>query len=223
MKTASEHTPSRYLTWVENAVRKLQTFFRSEEWSRFKRIYKESTPVALITVIVEIIAGLELLRVSEYYILLPGLLLITPGLMEARGNIVTSLAKRLGSSVHLGLVDWDLGINDEIKVNFLATIYLNIILSIALALMAYVGAILLGMIHMTLWGFLFIALMMAIVVGSFLSILTVLVVLLAHRYGLDPDNVTIPIVATLGDILTIGFLFAVIRMTLFLDRYVNII
>ncbi len=123
----------------------------------------------------------------------------------------------------MGLVDWDLGINDEIKVNFLATIYLNLILSLALALMAYFSAILLGMVHMTLWGFLFIALMMAVVVGTFLSFLTVLVVLLAHRYGLDPDNVTIPIIATLGDILTIGFLFAVIRMTLFLDLYFNII
>ncbi len=195
----------------------------SEEWRRIERIYKEATPVVLVTVLMEIIAGLELLRVSDYYVLLPGLLLIIPGLMEARGNVVTSLAQRLGSSAHLGLINWDLGINDEVKVNWTATIILSSLLSFVLSLLAYLTAVILKMPHMSFWGFLSIALLMTLIVGTTLSSLTVLVVLLAHRLGLDPDNVTIPIVATLGDIFAVGSLYFIIRIVLFMDHFIKII
>ena len=203
--------------------RLLRRSLESEEWRRIKRIYKEATPVVLITVVMEIVAGLELLRVSKYYVLLPGLLLIIPGLMEARGNVVTSLAQRLGSSAHLGLINWDLGINDEVKVNWIATIILSSMLSFILSVLAYVTAVITKAPHMAFWGFLSIALLMTLIVGTTLASLTVLVVLLAHRFGLDPDNVTIPIVATLGDIFAVGSLYIIIRIVLYMSNFISIV
>ena len=221
MEASKRERTNRFTRYFDLLSKQWRRFLSSEEWYRFKRIYFETTPIVLVTVIVEIIAGIELLRVSEFYLLLPGLLLITPGLMEARGNNVTSLAKRLGSSVHLGLVGWDLGINDEVRVNVIATIMISIIVSFALSIMAFLAAILFNMPHISFLGFLSIALLMSLLVGTFLTFLTVLVVLIAHKLGLDPDNVTIPVVATLGDILTVGSLYVVIKAVLKLDSFLH--
>ncbi len=206
--------------FLQNKFRNLKD---TESYSIFIRIYKESTPVLIVTIIAEIIAGIELARLQNYFLLIPGILLIVPGLMESRGNIVSNLAQRLGSSIHMGLIGWDIGFNDEIKVNLLATIYLNVLSAIGLGIIGYIAAIILKINHITLLGFLFITILMAISVGTILTILAVFIALIANKYHMDPDNVTIPIVATLGDILTVAALGFTIDIFLLSDRIIPLI
>lgn len=195
---------------------------KSDSFKYFLGIYKETTPIVLITVFAELIVGLELIRVQELFIFLPALVLILPGLLENRGNIASNLAQRLGTSVHLGVISWDLGFNDELKVNFLATLILSGTLSLTLTTLAYLYVVVAGIPHISYMGFLFITMTMSLGIGTLLTIVTILVVLLSHRYGLDPDNVTIPIIATVGDILTVGSLYFVIRFVLLIDTWVPI-
>ena len=198
-------------------------FIHSTEFSHFTRIYKEATPVSLITVIAELIAGIYLAQFEHYYLLIPGLLLIVPGMMESRGNIITSLSKRLGTSVHLGIIRWEYGINKEIVVNLLATIILNILAAIGMGMLGFLASILLGIPHMSILGFLLATLFMAVLVGTLLSLFTILVVIVAYKFNLDPDNVTVPVIATVGDILTIGFIVLLVKFLLFSDMFLPIL
>lgn len=189
----------------------LQKLVQSEEFKIFSRIYKETASIAVITAFVELIVGIQLLSISNYYTYLPGLLLIIPGIMENRGNVISNLAQRLGSSLHLGIIGWDLGFNDELRVNLYATIILNVSVSIFLAFLAFIASIILNIPgHMSLIGFLTITLFMSLFIGTALTCLAILVVLLSHKLGLDPDNVTIPTIATIGDSITIASLFLAI-------------
>ena len=198
----------------DKAIEFIRRVIATEEFDIFSKFYRETTPILVVIVISELLAGVLLLDINKYFVLLPGLLVIVPGLMESRGSVVSNVATRLGTSVHLGLVSWDLGINDEVMVNIIATIILNMILSFVLAFFGWIMLNILGIPHISFLGLFFIAIFMALTIGMILLGITILVVLVAHRLGIDPDNVTIPIVATLGDVLTISFLYLTIRVTL---------
>lgn len=206
------------LSKVHPLPRRPYKILKSETFHYFFGIYKETTPIVLLTVFAEIIVGLELIRVQELFYLLPALIVILPGLLENRGNIASNLAQRLGTAVHLGTVGWEQGINDELKVNFIATLLLSGILSVTLTTVAYGYVVLFNIPHISFFGFLFVTLTMSLGIGTVLTIITIFVVLLSHRFGLDPDNVTIPIIATVGDILTVGSLYFVLNILLLLDK-----
>lgn len=198
------------------------TVVKTEQFKYFFNIYKETTPIVLVTVLAELVVGLELLKVQQLFGLLPALIIILPGLLENRGNIASNLAQRLGTAVHLGAIGWSLGFNDELKVNFIATLMLSGILSLTLTTVAYLYVVIFNVPHISLFGFLFVTLTMSLGVGSILTVITIFVVLLSHRFGFDPDNVTIPIIATIGDILTVGSMYFVLNFMLLIDKSIPI-
>jgi mgtE-like transporter len=184
------------------------------------RVYREAMPVLLITVLAELFAGTLLLSLDIAYASLIGLFILIPGLMQLRGNISTSLAQRLGSGTHLGTISWEQGLNNPLRANIKAAFYLVIIMSFCLALGAWMVSLIFQILTpqtgylLTLYHFLVIALMTALLSSTVQVTITVTVALIAHARGLDPDNITIPIVAAIGDILTIGCLLLAITLTL---------
>ncbi len=196
---------------------------QSQSYAYFMRIYRETTPIILMTTLAEIFAGLILAKSEELILLIPGLIIIIPGMMESRGNIVTSLSQRMGTSVHLGIVKWEFGINKEIMTNFYATMILNILVAIVMGTLGYITTIILGIDHISLLGFILATLFMATIMGFILIVLTIVTVLASHKFKLDPDNVTVPIVATLGDIMTVGFLIVLVKFLQAFDGIISII
>jgi len=176
------------------------------------RVYREAMPVLLLTVIAELFAGALLLNLDIAFASIIGLFILIPGLMQLRGNISTSLAQRLGSASHLGTISWEQGLNESLRTNIKAAFYLIFIMSTTLGFGAWLISTFIQQIAprsgflLLLPHFLLIALLTALLASAFQVTITVAVVLLAHARGLDPDNITIPIVATIGDILTIGCL-----------------
>jgi len=176
------------------------------------RVYREAMPVLLFTVLAELFAGAMLLALDVHFASMLGLFVLIPGLMQLRGNISTSLAQRLGSGTHLGTISWKQGLNEPLRANIKVAFYLVIIMSFLLA----IGAFAVSMITQSLVPrsgllldlrhFLIIAMGTALLASAFQVTITVTVALLAHARGLDPDNITIPIVAAIGDIITIGCL-----------------
>ncbi len=184
------------------------------------RVYREAMPVLLFTVLAELFAGTLLLSLDVAYASLIGLFILIPGLMQLRGNISTSLAQRLGSGTHLGTVSWEQGLNKPLRANIKAAFYLVIIMSFCLAIGAWLVSQLIQILAprsgylLNLHHFLIIALITALLASTVQVTITVTVALIAHARGLDPDNITIPIVAAIGDIITIACLLLAITLTL---------
>ena len=176
------------------------------------RVYREAMPVLLFTVLAELFAGAMLLALDVPFADLLGLFVLIPGLMQLRGNISTSLAQRLGSGTHLGTISWKQGLNEPLRANIKVAFYLVIIMSFLLAIGAWaVSAITQSLVPrsgslLDLRHFIIIAMGTALLASVFQVTITVTVALLAHARGLDPDNITIPIVAAIGDIITIACL-----------------
>ena len=179
--------------------------------------YKEITPIILLTIVAEIWVGVLLIGIEDFYELLPGLFIIVPGLMEARGNISGALGQRLGSAIHLGVVSWEDKFNEEVSENVKASISLGLLMSVFLGVLAFLSSILLGFKHMSLFDFVLIAVLTSVLAGVTQVVFTVFIATYSSHLGLDPDNVTIPALSVVGDILTIMYLLLTAKFVLFVS------
>jgi len=185
----------------------------------FTRILKESSPVLVLCIIGELFAGLVLAGGGELIAMIPGLLVLFPAVLSLRGNISSSLGSRLGSAIHLGLIDtkvsWLTFKGPTVKENIAASTVLNIIMSFILGVLAYIVSISAGL-DANMFVLVFVSLLAGLLSGIFLTFLTLFLAVYTASKGLDPDNVLTPSVATIGDIFTVLFLFISARLALIL-------
>ncbi len=138
----------------------------------------------------------------------PGLLVLVPAAIGLRGNIFGSFGNRISTSIHAGTFRWSLRREAPLGENVLASMLLTMGISLALALIAKGIAVGLGLPN----SIDLLSLATVSIVGGLLGSIVVLAASLALtggavRYGWDLDNVTAPLVSTLGDVLTLPALY----------------
>lgn len=165
---------------------------------------RQSLGALCILAVTSVIAGVVLGHSHERLAELPGLLLLVPAAIALRGNIFGALGSRLGTAIHAGTFRLSLRSSSVVGQNVWASMVLTLVLSLVLALLASAVASNLGV-----EGAISVADYVVIsVVGGTLASVFVLLVALGMatgsvRWGLDPDNVTAPMVTAAGDVLTL--------------------
>jgi len=138
----------------------------------------------------------------------PGLLLLVPAAIGLRGNVFGSLGNRVSTSIHAGDVQLRVRSSTILGQNVLAAGALTLGMSVILVLLAALISVGLGLGHTIGLA----DLTLVSVGGGALASLPVLAATLglaagAVRFGWDLDNVTAPLVSTLGDVLTLPALW----------------
>jgi mgtE-like transporter len=138
----------------------------------------------------------------------PGLLVLVPAAIGMRGNIFGSLGNRISTTIHAGTFTLSARRDTVLGQNVLAAGILTLGISLIAAVLVKVIAVGLGL-EGTI-GLL--DLSTIAIVGGILGSILVFVATLALatgavRYGWDLDNVTAPLVSTLGDVLTLPALW----------------
>lgn len=170
-----------------------------------KRILYETIPVLILCGLVELLAGANLSRMDSLLESLPGLLIMVPPMLDLRGDINGAFAARLSSGIHLGVIDFKR--RGEIWENLKAVLFLSVVVPTLIALFSYSVCYLLSMPSITLPELLFIAVCTGLVSSMIMSVLSVAITYASVRRGIDPDNVAIPLLATLGDFVVVILLF----------------
>ena len=155
-----------------------------------------------------LVAGAVLGSLTHTFERRPGLLLLVPAAIGLRGNVFGSLGNRVSTSIHAGDVQLRLRSSTILGQNVLAAGALTLGMSVVLVLLAALISVGLGLGHTI--GLADLALVS--VGGGALASLPVLAATLglaagAVRFGWDLDNVTAPLVSTLGDVLTLPALW----------------
>jgi mgtE-like transporter len=172
--------------------------------SLVKDIIKESLPVLLLTTIGGVIAGLLSEHTKIQLAEIPGLLILLPAILGMRGNISGALGSRLGSALHLGLISPELKWNKTLHENTLASLILNISMSLILGVVAYFFYIFAGLGYdASIIKLTAISLIAGTLAGIILTGTTIILALVTYGHGLDPDNVLMPSLSTIGDIVTV--------------------
>jgi mgtE-like transporter len=155
-----------------------------------------------------LVAGAMLGSLTDTFERYPGLLVLVPAAIGLRGNVFGSLGNRVSTSIHAGELQLRLRRNTVLGQNVLAAGALTLGMSLILVLLAALVSVGLGL-GSTIG---FADLSLVSVGGGALASIPVLAATLglaagAVRFGWDLDNVTAPLVSTLGDVLTLPALY----------------
>lgn len=175
-----------------------------------ERILKQALPFLFISGIGELLAGIVLKNYLDYIELVPGIFVLIPALMNLRGAVSSSMAARLGTAYHLGLIKGKRWFQPEIKENFYSATILAVLVSIASSVFAYFVCVAFGIPHMPLHIFVLIATSASIISALFFGLINIAAVRFSIRENLDPDNITIPLLTTFGDIFMVFLVYVLV-------------
>lgn len=176
--------------------------------SRGEGYLRQALPVLALLAVGSLATGAVFERMRSLLEASPGLIVLVPPLIGLRGNINTTMGARLSSAMHLGVVDptslWD----REVGANVAGSLILSGTMAALAGGLAWGTSRLLGLASIGLARFVLVAAVAGLASGVLLAGITLVILVGAHRYGIDPDNVTGPALATVGDIVTLAVLYA---------------
>ncbi len=181
-----------------------------DRWS-VRSITRALLPILLALTVLELLGGLTLGSFEATLLEYPSLLVLVPVTIGTAGNLGSILASRLSTDFHLGVLSFDPG--DERLVGNTATTVL-----LAVTVFPAVGAGAWGITRVTagtrlpLPTVVFVALASGVVLAGLAILVAVVATYAAYRLELDPDNVVIPVVTNVCDVLGVLVLFGVVQV-----------
>ena len=127
----------------------------------------------------------------------PGLLVVLPGMMGLRGNVFGSMASRFSTMLYLG--ELEPSVRDR---KVLKEIVLRMLISLIPIFLLWAIGVITG-IKKNALDVLLIVITSTILVSFILGYFTSFVTMFAFKRGTDPDSVAAPLVASMGDFLTV--------------------
>jgi mgtE-like transporter len=179
-----------------------------------KTILKESLPIILIAGAISICAGVVLHNNSNLLFTLPGILAIIPSFNNMGGSITSVLCCRLSSALHMGMIRPKLRRTKTLERNIFATLIITVISFLALGLAAGGFNMLLGLKSIDILIFPFVTLVAGFITVAILITISIVFSYLSYSRGLDPDNMVIPLLTSIGDLVGVLLLFLMLTLVM---------
>jgi mgtE-like transporter len=178
---------------------------------RFKSIMKQSIGVLYLCGILGILSGMILHQKEKGLLLIPGLLILVPQVIAKSGSIGGIFGARFSSGMHLGFFK-PFRINTHLLNHGIAAIGFWVAITPVAAIVTYLGALVTNVAIPPLLTLLYISgfTLFVIVLTSF--VLDFLIASFSYRVGVDPSNVVIPLITSLGDIIGVFTLMFAISL-----------
>jgi mgtE-like transporter len=173
-------------------------------------IVNRSLPVLFFTSLIGIAAGQMLNSKIDALISIPVLLILIPALIKIGGDTGSMLGARLSSAFHMGLGS-HIHRNPVVRNSVLAALIVGITACVLLSGIVWLLSTLMNI------GIGFMPLFKISMIAGSLELLVVLsatigIAFVSHRYGIDPDDTVIPLIATLGDLVGVVGIFAALHI-----------
>jgi len=180
---------------------------RGELREKVKEAYKVTLPSLFTSQIFGLFGGTFLGKYFETIrTQFPGLLVVLPGIMGLRGNVFGSMASRFSTMLYLGELEPSLRDRRVLK-----EIVLRMLISLIPIVLLWGIGVATGVKKNAL-DVLLIVVTSTILVSFILGYFTSFVTMFAFRRGTDPDSVAAPLVASMGDFLTVPSLILFILL-----------
>jgi mgtE-like transporter len=172
--------------------------------SSVKRIVLESYPVLAVCILIALAAG-HMLNTSIGEIReVPMILMMIPPINGIGGNIGSILGARLASALNLGTIEPKLRGQKVLRGNVVASCLTGLG---AFSLISAIFFVITRSASLTL-AFLIAGIVLTIII----TLVTIASAFISFRGGLDPDNIVIPIVTSIGDVLGVTCLIMAIQI-----------
>lgn len=181
----------------------------TSSWT-IRSITRAMLPVLVVLTFVELWSGLVLDSFEATLLRYPSLLVLVPVTIGMGGNLGSILAARLSTAFHLGLLSFTPS-DEEFAGNAVATVLLAITIFPLVGAGAWLISWLLGKAALPLVTVVLVALVSGLALAVLAVVVTLIATYSAYRLRLDPDDVVIPVVTNVCDVLGVFVLFAAAR------------
>ncbi len=179
-----------------------------------RRILLESIPMLFVCGILCTLAGITLNMKLEELIAIPAILVIIPPFLGACNALGGILSARLSSMLHIGTVEPKSFPDRLVSANFAVIYLLSVSVFSFVGVLSYVAATYIGMSTPGVLELLTFSLLGGLLCTTFLNFASYYIAILSFKFGLDPDNDTIPLITSLTDI--VGVLCLLFAMAVIL-------
>lgn len=174
-----------------------------------REIFEESAPVLTLCAAISIFSGLFLSRNEAVLKILPGVLIIIPSFIAINGNISSVITSRLSSALHMGLVKPNFRRTKLLIRNVYSMLIVSLVSFLILGFVAGALNVLLGASKVSFIMFPLVTFTAGMITAPILIFISILFSYLTYRKGLDPDNVVVPLLTTIGDFVGISVLLII--------------
>ncbi len=196
------------ITFLIGAKRKYAKF---PQRYHYLYIVIQSTPVLLICISIGITSGMFLQNAEATFKLFPILLSIVPQVIAQGGAIGGIIGSRISTALYLGNAR-PLVWNNEVSKNFLSGIIMGIIVGPAIAIITLLAAIITKTPIVSFTKILMISTISLFLLSLFTSIISIYIAFVSFKLNLDPSNIVIPLITSIGDVTGVLILLFVIEV-----------
>ena len=164
-----------------------------------RKILKESIPLLLLTVVGSAFAGGILGRMEEVIMLIPGVIILVPAILDLRGDVGASFGSRISSLLHLGSLEPTFRPSALLLNNISGAFSLSFVFSGFFGMFAHFLSVFLKLPSAGMWKLSMIGLFSGVLSSSIMIPFTLSLAILSFRKGLDPDDIISPAIAVIGD------------------------
>ena len=163
----------------------------------------------------DLFAGILQDQMTGY--LFAGMMILIYSAIGMRGNIFGAMGSRIGTALNIGTFEMSLRKGTVLRANIESAILLTLVMSIAMGITTWVSAIILFSDVMSVWDFIFISTVGGVIAGIIVLGFNILIAYVGNKREWDVDNITAPLIAAIGDIVTMPLIFAATWMFLQVD------
>jgi mgtE-like transporter len=157
-----------------------------------------------------IIVG-QILNTRENSLLsMPAILILIPSLIKIGGDTGSMLGARLSSAFHMGLGD-RIYRNPVVHNSVIAAAIVGFVSSISVSVLVFFASKFMGF-GMPFLTLLEISLIAVVIELTVVYSATIAIAFASHRFGIDPDDTVIPIIASLGDLVGVMGIFIALHL-----------
>ncbi len=173
-------------------------------------IIRRGLPILSVTCVLGIIVG-QILNTREGSLLsMPAILILIPSLIKIGGDTGSMLGARLSSAFHMGLGD-RIYRNPVVHNSVIAASIVGFASSISVSVLVFFASRFMG------FGMPFLTLLAISLIAVFIELsvvysATVAIAFASHRFGMDPDDTVIPLIASLGDLVGVMGIFVALHL-----------
>jgi mgtE-like transporter len=172
---------------------------RKKEKRIVSKVLREATPLLLLTVFGSAFAGSILGKMEGVLILVPGVFVLIPAILDLRGDVGLSFGSRLSSLLHLGLMKPSFELTSLLTNNILGSFSLSFSFSAFFGILAHLFCLVLHLPTVGITKLTLIGLMSGMLSSLVLIPFTLFLAIFSFKKGLDPDNIISPAIAVVGD------------------------
>ena len=175
---------------------------------RNKTVFFMGLIALIIAGTADLFAGLTLSSMEEYLLLIPGMMIMIYPAIGMRGTIFGAMGSRLGTAMHMGTFRMNFKRGGVLRANIESSVCLTLVLSIATGAVTWVVAqFMFSGSAYSIWDFIFISSLGGVLSGLIVMLFNILIVREGNKRDWDVDNITSPIIAAIGDIVTVPMIF----------------